>query len=196
MTSIDEREGKSARRPNQRARQKAETRRRLLEAATAVFLESGPATAPLDAVAVRAGVSRPTLFFHFGGRLELMDQLVQHLLVSEFQSEAEQHPEADLRSFMQTYLRTQQRPVVRLLWQLGDALQCERPDGPNMAYWITVEQVGKRLEDAGLDGEAARGRALVVAPALMLVARRAAFGLVTKREMKDFVTQACALVLP
>jgi AcrR family transcriptional regulator len=184
-----------ARQPNQRARQKAETRRRLLEAAAEVFLEGGPMTTSLDAVAATAGVSRPTLFFHFGNRLELMDQLVKYLLETRFHAEAERHRGADLRAFLAAYLRSQRRRETRLLWQLGDALQLERPDGPNLAYWGAIREIEQRLTAAGHDPGAAHARALVLAPGLMLVARRAAFDLATDREMKDFVEAACDLAL-
>jgi hypothetical protein len=32
-------------------------------------------------------------------------------------------------------VRSASRAAAVLLWQFGDALQLERPDGPNVAYW-------------------------------------------------------------
>lgn len=176
-----------------RARQKAETRRRLLEAALEEFLESSPTAASLDAVAERAGVSRPSLFFHFGSRLELMDQLAQHLIETRFVSRAEAARHVDIRGFVDAYLAEQRRPETRLLWQLGDQLQLDRPTGPNLAYWRTVAEIEAHLDEAGHERRRAHDLALVLASALMLVARRAAFGLTSGAEERDFVAALCEL---
>jgi AcrR family transcriptional regulator len=185
---------RDVRRPSQRARQKAETRRRLLDAATEVFIESGPTTASLDRVAARAGVSKPTLFFHFGSRTELMDALVQYHLTS-FRSEAREYQCVDLRSFLEAYLRAQRRRTVRLVWHLGDLLYPDHPDGPNAGYRDLIDEIERRLVDAGLAGSLAHERAVVLAPALMMVARRAAQDLATEDEMRSFVSAACRLAL-
>jgi AcrR family transcriptional regulator len=175
--------------PSQRAQRKAETRRRLLEAATDVFIESGPTTASLDVIAARAGVSRPTLFFHFGSRTEMLDALVLHLL-EQFRSEARHFAAKDFPSFLEAYLRAQRRPTVRLVWQLGDLLYPDHSDGPNAGYWDLVAEIELRLSTAGLDPSEAYERALVLAPALMMVARRAAQDLATENEIKNFVSAA------
>lgn len=46
-------------------------RAQLLEAAQAAFVESGYHAAAMDDIAVRAGVSKPVLYQHFPGKLEL-----------------------------------------------------------------------------------------------------------------------------
>ena len=175
--------------PSQRAQRKADTRRRLLEAATEVFIESGPTTASLDVIAARAGVSRPTLFFHFGSRTEMMDALVLYHL-EQFRSEARHFTAEDFGAFLEAYLRAQARPTVRLVWQLGDLLYPEHSDGPNAGYWDLVAEIERRLGAAGLDPNEAHQRSLVLAPALMMVARRAAQDLATKNEIKNFLAAA------
>jgi AcrR family transcriptional regulator len=178
---------------NQRTRQKAETRRRILEAATEVFIETGPITASLDVIAERAGVSKASVFFHFGSRVELMAALARHLYLRAFPSERQRPHRTGVEAFLRAYLGEQRRPEIRLIWQLGDLLAADRPEGLDAAYWHLVREIEERLMDAGIAATAASERALVLAPALMLVARRAAFGLATEPEMSDFVAAACRL---
>jgi len=179
---------------SQRARQKAETRARLLDAATVVFLDADPVTAPLDLVAKEAGVSRPTLFFHFSNRSELASALLDHHL-SGLMNRAAEELVGDLPTFLRVYLEFQRYPIVRLIWQLGDQLQLENPQGPNAGYSLLIDEMRKRLVDEGLVSSVAAERALVLAPALMLVARRAAFGLTTEAEEREFIEAACNLAL-
>src|SRR6476469_206296 len=54
-------------------------RAQLLEAAQAAFVESGYHAAAMDDIAARAGVSKPVLYQHFPGTLELYLALIdQH----------------------------------------------------------------------------------------------------------------------
>src|SRR5438045_9035202 len=48
-----------------------ERRRQLLDAALEVFVATGYAAAAMDDIAERAGVSKPVLYQHFPGKLEL-----------------------------------------------------------------------------------------------------------------------------
>jgi AcrR family transcriptional regulator len=59
-------------------------RAQLLEAAQAVFVESGYHAAAMDDIAERAGVSKPVLYQHFPGKLELYLALLdQHCEILE-----------------------------------------------------------------------------------------------------------------
>ncbi|HET7399602.1 MAG TPA: TetR/AcrR family transcriptional regulator [Intrasporangium sp.] len=53
-----------------------ERRAQLLEAALAVFVENGYHQAAMDDIAARAGVSKPVLYQHFPGKLELYLALI------------------------------------------------------------------------------------------------------------------------
>ena len=55
-----------------RAAQARQTRRTVIAAATAVFVEHGFAGATIDAVAAAASVSRRTVFTAVGGKVELL----------------------------------------------------------------------------------------------------------------------------
>ena len=58
---------------------RSERRAQLLEAALGVFVENGYHQAAMDDIAARAGVSKPVLYQHFPGKLELYLALVdQH----------------------------------------------------------------------------------------------------------------------
>jgi AcrR family transcriptional regulator len=184
--------GAPPRPPNKRARQKAETRQRLLDAATEVFLESPPMTASLDEVAARAGVSRPTLFFHFGSRAELMAELLRHHL-ERFRSRARRFRPGELEPYIEAYLRSQRSHMVRLLWRLSDVIYLEAPEGPDTAFLDLLDELERRLASAGLRDEAHQ-RALILAYAMNSMARRVAFDQATDGEIKDFLDAAAALV--
>jgi AcrR family transcriptional regulator len=176
-----------ARPPTKRAQQKAETRRRLLDAATEVFLETAPMTASLDEVATRAGVSRPTLFFHFGSRSELMVELLRYHL-ADFRSRAKAFHPGEIRPFVEAYLRSQRSPTVRLVWRLVDLVYLEHAEEGDIGYWDLVAELEERVMDvAGLTRDEAHPRAIVVANAMMHVARRAAHDQATEAEIEEFV---------
>src|SRR6187397_3580301 len=50
---------------------RSERRAQLLDAAQAVFVQSGDHAAAMDEIADRAGVSKPVLYQHFPGKLDL-----------------------------------------------------------------------------------------------------------------------------
>ncbi len=66
----DSRRGQRLPRPARRAQ--------LLEAAQAAFVESGYHAAAMDDIAERAGVSKPVLYQHFPGKLDLYLALLDH----------------------------------------------------------------------------------------------------------------------
>jgi AcrR family transcriptional regulator len=82
LTSAQERSD-GARQPGQRLPRSAR-RAQLLEAAQAAFVESGYHAAAMDDIAERAGVSKPVLYQHFPGKLELylalLDQTVDSVI--------------------------------------------------------------------------------------------------------------------
>jgi AcrR family transcriptional regulator len=55
-------------------------RRAILDAATQVFLSEGFAGASMDAIAAAAGVSKPTVYNHFGDKQQLFAQIVQDMI--------------------------------------------------------------------------------------------------------------------
>lgn len=66
-----------------RAAQKAMTRKLLLEAGLALFVEQGYAATTIDQIAGRAGTTRVTFYAHFPSRSELMRALIDEQLNAE-----------------------------------------------------------------------------------------------------------------
>jgi AcrR family transcriptional regulator len=62
--------------PSLRDSQKANTRRRILEASRKVFCEFGYYSATVDRIVTEIGASRQTFYFHFNDREELLAELV------------------------------------------------------------------------------------------------------------------------
>lgn len=60
-----------------RDRQREETRRRVFDAALAVFRRDGFATCRIDDIAKAAGVSRGTFYFHFPAKEDVLVQLLR-----------------------------------------------------------------------------------------------------------------------
>ncbi len=168
-------------------------RRRLLEAASEVFAADGAAQASLEKVADKAGVDLATLLRIYPTRDDLLSKLVGRLYTKFFPFGGGWRHRTDLVAFMRSYLLRQQRPEVRLIWEIGDILAPLNPDRIDAAYWHLAGELELRLRDAGLDDPAAHECSLVLTPALMLVARRAAFDLTTQAELRDFVAAACRM---
>jgi AcrR family transcriptional regulator len=189
-----------SRRPSRREVQKAETRRRLLEAATEVFVEQGPMTASLEEIAARAGVSRPTLIFHFGTRADLMDAVAGFQLES-FRDWGKGFRPQEFRPYVEAFLRAQADPVVRLVWTLGTLVHPGgvthgHPDLPNRSYQERFGQLEERVAcSAGVSPEEAHRRVVLIAPALLMTAQRAAQDLATEDELREFVDTVCAFAL-
>ena len=92
-----------------RARQRADTRERLFEAALAEFRSCGVAAAQIDRIAKAAGVVRGTFYFHFPTKddvlLELRRRMEHHVLVRV------------------SALRLERPPLFDVLLRVSDALQ-------------------------------------------------------------------------
>jgi AcrR family transcriptional regulator len=184
---------------NQRARQKAETRRRLIEAATEVFLQHPPMTAPLEEIAGRAGVRRETLLYHFGNRTGLMYEVMRHHLRS-FEAQVSELG-TELAPFLELYLRAQTLPLVRLVRQLSDLLYHDMPPDepgtllPGTWYPIMAGNLESRLVEAGISAEEAQRRTPVFALALEAMAKQVAWDPACEGEIPNFVDTVCDLML-
>ncbi len=80
---------------------KAETQARILEAAIALFAEQGYDGSSITSIAARAGVSRATVFWHFGDKATLFQEACRRMLVpfvDEFRKSLE-HVDARKRVF-------------------------------------------------------------------------------------------------
>jgi AcrR family transcriptional regulator len=176
-----------------RAQQKAATRGRLLRAAVEVFGSGSVMTTPVEAVAAAAGVSKATLFFHFGSRLDLLEQVAAAVYGS---GTAWRQSEPGLAPFLDAYLAAQDLPETRLVWEIGDVLSVEGRSAPSTAYRHLIDHIAQRLAEDGFDPERCTTLAGVVAPALLLVARRVAYREVDDGEVTRFRADLDALLAP
>ena len=76
-------ESKRSYRSSLREEQARTTRRAILEAGTALFVERGFAGTTVDAIAERAGVSRKTVFTSVGGKVGLLKLAIDWALVGD-----------------------------------------------------------------------------------------------------------------
>lgn len=179
----------------QRARQKAETRARLVTAARHVFADGSVVTTSLDAVAAEARVSKATLFFHFADRADLLAAVAQEIL-SELYREQLADDAPTRRQFLAAYLEVQRDPRTRLLWEVGDLLGADGRPLPDLAYRFLRDRLGDYLRAEGLPAERVSRLTGVLAPATFLVARRVAFGQATEGEVTSFLDDVDALARP
>lgn len=88
---------------------KAETQERIVGAAVAFFLERGFERTSISLVATRAGVSRASVFWHFGNKENLFREALRRVLVpfyAEFQANLEQlDPHKRLFEIVEAYER-------------------------------------------------------------------------------------------
>jgi AcrR family transcriptional regulator len=176
-----------------RAAQKAETRKRLLQAAVEVFGHGSVTATPVDAVAAAAGVSKATLFFHFGSRLDLLEEVAGTVYGRGL---AWRPRTPGLEAFLDTYFDSQTVPETRLVWEIGDVLTVEGRATPTAAYRHLTGYLADRLAEDGVAPDAAERLAGVVAPAVLLVARRVAYREAEAGELERFRADLATLIAP
>lgn len=131
----------------------SDVRNRILEEAVRLFSRNGYGSTSVREVAEAAGITKPTLYYHFGSKEGLFDALVdQHLagletLVEESLSSAG-GVAGRLRSFAQTYLlgAVDESDALRFL------LSCSVPDAhasanPDCRLFARVLQIVTPLQD-------------------------------------------------
>jgi AcrR family transcriptional regulator len=166
-----------------RAQRKAATRQRLLDAAVEAFTAGSVTATSVDAVATAAGVSKATLFFHFGSRLDLLEEVAVQVYGA---GAAWRTREPGLAPFLERYFASQHDATTRMLWEIGDLLSAEGRGAPNVAYLHLTGQLAERLEDERIEPRRAASLAGVLAPAVLLVARRIAFAQADEDEVARF----------
>jgi TetR/AcrR family transcriptional regulator, mexJK operon transcriptional repressor len=85
------------------------TRERILQAALAVFLEVGFERANLDKIAAQAGVTKPTVYSHFGSKVGLLQAVAQQqaqLVITQFSPNLKStgNVRRDLTGFAKSFL--------------------------------------------------------------------------------------------
>ncbi len=142
--------------------------KRILDAALIVFSETGYSGASMDAIAVEAGVSKPTLYQYFGAKEQLFSAMLQPQgddILKTFSEPAESGMVAQLHAFAWKYAEIVLRPdllsLARLVVgevqrfpEIGPAYQAAGPDKllQGMIDFLTkLEQNGRlAFDDAEL----------------------------------------------
>ncbi len=158
---------------------RSERRAQLLEAAQAVFVQHGYHAAAMDEIADRAGVSKPVLYQHFPGKLELylalldthcvtLEQLVRRAL-SGSTGDNEERVRATVAAYFDFV--TREDAAFRMVFESDLTSEHQvrsRLDAVQMACAEAISEV--IAEDTGVDDE----RALLLGSALAGMAQVAA----------------------
>jgi AcrR family transcriptional regulator len=159
---INEIDSLEATQPDSRARRAADTSQRILVAATELFLRDGYAKTNLEEVASAAGVTKPTIYSHFGSKERLLKAVAtanagQPLkeLLSSLQSTGD--PQTDLRRFGDTFLLTVFSKKARLWDRLAAAEAHDHPQLGEAVFGSGPARVTAALADY-LKGEKQAGR--------------------------------------
>jgi len=141
-----------------------ERRRQLLDAAREVFVSQGYHAAAMDEIAERAGVSKPVLYQHFPGKLELylalLDQSVDELVATVRDAlisttDNRQRVAAALGAYFE-YVE-QEHQAFRLVFESDLSNEAAVRDRLERGQQECAEMISQMVsQDAGLDDEEAR----------------------------------------
>jgi AcrR family transcriptional regulator len=139
-----------------RAESSALTHARILDAASALYLERGVAGTTLAAIAARADVSRGTILHHFGGADGLLEAVAEQVLEAlelpdERILDGIDDPEARIRTFVDAMVRFFERSTP--WWQVFEpVLQRPALQAREAEYWaglanLQAAALGPALRD-------------------------------------------------
>jgi len=179
---------------NMRTAQKEETRARILAAAVALFEADHQGEVKLKDIAAEAGVSIPTLLFHFGSRLQLLTAVGEELFAKAEHHGPEPGVEGGTLAAIERYLHPRRSRAVRAVWRVGDEVAWLSPH--------TTEPYADRFRDRlcahllydGFDQPDADILADLLAPAVMMVGRRMQVNRAPEQLARRFV-EAARLVI-
>lgn len=140
----------------------------ILDAAAEVFGERG-LSAPMEEIARRAGVSKQTIYNHYGAKTELMralvDRRVSEIVAPLLIPGAEEHPEETLAAFGRAMIEAVLKPRGTSMLRMTVQGALELPDVAKAFYEAGPMTSRKRLASF-LEMETAAGRMAVDDPAL------------------------------
>ena len=143
-----------------REKNRAEKRQRALDAALTVFSQNGYTAATMDAIAVQAGLSKPTLYQYFPSKDELFNAMMftprQQMLMA-FDLSADDCHVAQLLEFSWTYANTVMKPEFLALARLVIADAQRNPELGEHYQAIGPDKVLKGLAEF-MESQASKGR--------------------------------------
>jgi AcrR family transcriptional regulator len=156
----------AAQRPTRRQRRSAETQTRLLDAATAAFLERGYDALAMAEVTERADLGTGTLYLHFDDKRALYEAVVRRALAGLFQQWQSTISEDDTRS---ARVLAMVRVALEFLTAHPDQARLFLLDGPAVESWL-VDDVA-RVIATFLDGSQRELRASLLIGSTLAAAR-------------------------
>lgn len=179
---------------NMRTAQKEETRSRILDAAVRLFEADHEGEVKLKDIAAKAGVSIPTLLFHFGSRLQLLIAVGEELFAKADHHGPAPGIEGGTLAAIERYLHPRHSRTVRAVWRVGDEVAWLSPH--------TTEPYANRFRDRlcahllhdGFDTPDAAILANLLAPAVMMVGRRMQVNRAPEQLARTFVESARLLL--
>lgn len=122
--------------------------RQILDAALEVFAERGLASARLDDIAKRAGLSKGTIYLYFPNKEELFREVIRHTVVSEIErgerdfADSSRSATEALTLFMRGYWEFLRSPVFGPIYRLVTA---ELHNFPDLAEFYADEVIARGL---------------------------------------------------
>lgn len=173
------------------ARQRKETRQKLIEAANTVFARESYISSSIDDIAQRANVSRNTFYKHFNSKLEVATAILKHYsetLIDDYGRLAtKSNPNIDditswIESIIQLWrkLRTSMTTLSTLLRQ-DPALIAGRYE----ANELLIERLGENIPAFGVAAKGQDEEARVQAHLLLIELEEMCHGVVISKWIKD-----------
>ncbi len=131
---------------------RTDKQRAIIEAATRIFLDQGYRNTSMDAIAREAGVSKQTIYNHYGNKEALFSDIItqhcQDVLLTLLETEhARQNTEAVLREFASLLLDITLQPSVLALHRLIIAESARFPEVGEIYYRVAPERGNRRLAE-------------------------------------------------
>jgi AcrR family transcriptional regulator len=132
----------------------------ILDAAIAVLSERG-LSAPMEEIARRAGVSKQTIYNHYGSKAELIRAMatrrVREITAPLDAPEAAENPQEALAAYAKIMLQGLLNPQSMTIFRLAVASVCEAPDIAQALYDAGPQASRRRLADfLALEADAGR----------------------------------------
>lgn len=167
------------------------TRAAIIAAAYDAFTTHGTAEASMEAIAIKAGVTKGSIHYHFGNRAGLLAAVAVWLFTATEERIATSFKEAGERQTAQTYvtrlLHEQASPAGRVLFTIGDALEQQGA----MLEADPYIYLCNKLQKLGVNGSVH-----VFAAAVMQMGRRLAYGEARRADIDDMMRslrEGCSL---
>ena len=172
---------------NMRLAQREETRSRILDGAIQLFEADSEGEVKLKDIAAEAGVSIPTLLFHFGSRVQLLVAVGEELVAKAVRDWPEPGLEGGTVEAIQRYLHPRVGKTARAVWRVGDEVTWLSPETTEPYAERFRNRLRAHLAGDGFDRVDADILADLLAPGVMMVSRRMGVNKAPERLARRFI---------